>query len=230
MQRVGPLLRFVLFEPASNIQHFGDVVAGAAADAVGLFGNADEDGIHVEEFERFVELLGFGNRRAIVGFAGHDQCGRFDFGDEIGEGALHVIVGVVPGKTGEPVFGNEGNVGGEREAIPVDDGIERSRGAEAFGVLDGPAGENAAAAATSDEKIVGVDVALGDYGINAAVEVVKIVAGIGEMDETAKILAVAGAAARVEVKTDVAAGSQHLLFEIETVAVVGEGTAVNFKN
>jgi len=26
----------------------------------------DEDGIHVQEFERFVELLGFGNGRAIV--------------------------------------------------------------------------------------------------------------------------------------------------------------------
>ena len=112
-----------------------------------LLGNADKDGIHVEEFQRFVELFGFRNGRAIVGLAGHDQCGSFDFGDEIGERALHVIVGVVPGKSREPVFGNEGNVGGERKAVPIDDRIERRGGAETVGVLDGPAGEDAAAAA-----------------------------------------------------------------------------------
>jgi len=153
------------------------MVAGAAGDAVGLFGNANEDSIHVEEFERFVELLSFGNGSAIVGFTGHDQCGRLDFGDEIGEGALHIIIGVLPGKTGEPVFGNEGDVGGECEAVPIDDRVERSRGPETIGVLDGPAGENAAAAATGDKKIVRVDVALGDNRVDPAIQIVKIVAG-----------------------------------------------------
>ena len=32
----------MLVEPAGNIQHFGDVVAGAAADAVGLLRDAHE--------------------------------------------------------------------------------------------------------------------------------------------------------------------------------------------
>ncbi len=204
MQRAGLHLGFVLFKPAGNIEHFGDVMAGAAADAVGLFGNADENRFHVEKLECFVELLGFGNGRAIVSFAGHDQRGRFNFGDEIGERALHVVVGVIPGETGEPVFGDERDIRGEREAVPVDDRIERGCGAEALGVLDGPTGENAAAAAAGDEKIVGIDVALGDDGVDAAIEIVKIVAGISVMDEIGKILAIAGAAARIDVENHVA--------------------------
>ena len=40
---------FVLVEPACYVQHFGDVVAGAAADAVGLFRDTDEHGFDVEE-------------------------------------------------------------------------------------------------------------------------------------------------------------------------------------
>src|SRR6266852_1014461 len=230
MRGAGLLLRFVLFEPARNIQHFGDVMAGAAADAVGLFGNADEDRIHVEEFERFVELLGFGDGSAIVGFAGHDQSGRFDFGDEIGERALHVVVSAVPGKTREPVFGDEGDVRSEREAVPVDDWIEGSSGAETFGVLDGPAGEDAAAAAAGDKEIAGVDVAFGDYSIHAAVKVIKIIAGISVMDEIGEILAIAGAAAGIGVEHHVPSRGIHLHFEVETVTIVGERTAVNLKN
>ncbi len=65
-------LRFVLFEPARDVEHFGDVVAGAAADAVRLFGNTDKNGIHIQEFESFVKLFGFGNGSALVGLAGHD--------------------------------------------------------------------------------------------------------------------------------------------------------------
>src|SRR6267154_681969 len=230
MRGVGPLLRFVLFEPARNIQHLGDVVAGAAGDAVGLFGNANEDSIHVEEFERFVELLSFGNGSAIVGFTGHDQCGRLDFGDEIGEGALHIIIGVLPGKTREPVLGDEWNVGSEREAVPIDDGIESSRGAETISVLDGPAGENTTAASAGDEEIVGVNVAFGNDGVDAAVEIGIIVARISVMDEISKFFAVARATSRIGVENHVATRGQDLLFEIETVAIVGERAAVNLKN
>src|SRR5216683_3220682 len=223
-------LGFVLVEPAGYIQHFGDVMAGTTADSVRLFRNADENRLDVEEFQGGVKLLGFGDGGAVVGFAGHDQSGRFDFADLIGERALHVLFGIVPGIAGEPIFCGPGNVGGEHEAVPVDDGIERRGGAEAVGVLDGPAGEDAAAAAASDEEIVGVDVALGDNGVDAAIEVVKIVARISVMDEIGKILAVAGAAAGIYVEDHVASGRQDLFFEIEAVAVVGEGTAVNFKD
>ena len=50
-------------------------------------------------------------------------------------------------------------------------------------MLDGPAGENAAATATGDKKIVRVDVAFGDNRVDPAVQIVKIVAGIGVMNE-----------------------------------------------
>src|SRR5712692_6570678 len=97
-------------------------------------------------------------------------------------------------------------------------------------MLDGPAGEDTTPAATGDEEIVGVNVALGNDGVDAAVEVIKIVARVSVMDEIGKILAVAGAAAGVYVKNHVAPGCQHLFFKIETVAIVGERTAVNFKD
>ncbi len=63
----------MLVEPASNIKHFSDVVAGAAANAMGLLGDAHEDRINIQKFEGFVELLGFGNGCAIVGFAS-ERC------------------------------------------------------------------------------------------------------------------------------------------------------------
>ena len=116
------------------------------------------------------------------------------------------------------------------EAVPVDDRIERSGGAEALGVLDGPAGEHAAAAAAGDEEIVRVDVALGDDGVDAAIEIVEIVAGIGVVNEVGEFLAVAGAAARIGVEDDVAHRSPDLFFEIEAVAIVGERAAVNFED
>jgi hypothetical protein len=43
----GLRLGFVLFEPAGDVEHFGEVVAEAAADAVGLFADANEDGVNV---------------------------------------------------------------------------------------------------------------------------------------------------------------------------------------
>ena len=67
----------MLLEPAGDIEHFGDVMAGAAADAVGLFGDADENGVDVEKLEGCVELLGFGDGSAIVSFAGHDAAWAF---------------------------------------------------------------------------------------------------------------------------------------------------------
>jgi len=53
-QHAAPLLvtlglGFVLVEPAGYVQHFGDVVAGAPADAVRLFRNADEDGVDIQQ-------------------------------------------------------------------------------------------------------------------------------------------------------------------------------------
>jgi len=114
------------------------------------------------------------------------------------------LVGVVPGIAGEPVFCGPGDVGGKDEAVPIDDGIEARSGAEAFGVLDGPSGKDAATAPASDKEIVGIDVAFSDDGVDAAVEVGEIVSWIGVMDEIGEFLAVAGAAAGVGVEDDVA--------------------------
>src|SRR5579859_2130554 len=205
-------------------------MAGTAADAVRLLGNAHEDGFNVHELQAGVELLGFGNGRAEVGFAGHEQRRRFDFIQEIGERALHVLVGVVPGIAGEPIFSGPRNVAGKDEAVPVDDGIEASRGAETVGVLDGPGSEHASAAATGDKEIVGVNVALGDDRVHAAVHVIEIVAGIGVVNEIGELFAVAGAAARIGIENDVAHGSPHLFFKIEAIAVITKRTAVNLEN
>jgi len=49
------------------------------------------------------------------------------------------------------------------------------------------------------------------------------------MDEIGKFFAIAGAAARIQIENDITL-PQHLFFEIETVAIVGEGTAVNLQN
>src|SRR6266853_6697839 len=97
-------LGFVLVEPASYVEHFGDVVAGAAADAVWLFRNADEHGFDIEKFQGGVKLLGFRNGCAVVLFAGHHQRRRFDFADLIGQRALHVLLAVVPGIAGKPIL------------------------------------------------------------------------------------------------------------------------------
>src|ERR1700674_1279741 len=230
MRRVWLHLRLVLFEPASNIQHFGDVVAGAAADAVRFLGDAYEDGVNIQEFQRCVELFGLGDGSAVVGLTGHDHRGGLYLCDETGEGTLHVVVGSIPGIPGEPIFGDEGNVGSEREAVPVDDRIERSRGAEAISVLDGPTGENTAPAAAGDEEIIRVDIALGDDGVDPAIQVVEIVTGIGVMDEVGKVFAVAGAAARIGVEHDVAPGGEYLFFKVKAVTVVGKGAAMNLKD
>src|SRR6266581_2023591 len=101
---------------------------------------------------------------------------------------------MVPGIAGEPVLRDKGNVGCEHKAVPVDDRIERSRGPKAVGVLDGPAGEDAATAAAGNKKIVGVDIAFGHYGVNAAIQVIEIVAGIGVVNQVGEFLTVAGAA------------------------------------
>src|SRR5882724_99668 len=170
-------------------------MAGETLNAVGFVGNANDHAVHALHFESSVELLTLGNRRAVVFFAGHDERRSFDLGDEIGEGAVHVVIGFFPGIRWEPIFGGPGNVRGEDEAVPVDDRIEDHGGTEAIGVLDHPTGKHTAAAATGNEQIVGIDIAFGDDRVDTAVHVVEIVAGIGVVNEVAKFRAVAGAAA-----------------------------------
>jgi len=48
LPRDGLLPGFVPLEPASNVQHFGDVVAGAATDTVRLFRDANKNGVDIQ--------------------------------------------------------------------------------------------------------------------------------------------------------------------------------------
>src|SRR3989304_759575 len=50
------------------------------------------------------------------------------------------------------------------------------------------------------------------------------------MDEVPELIAVAGASAGVGIEHDVIPGRHELLFDIESVSVVGEGSAVNLEN
>ena len=50
-------------------------------------------------------------------------------------------------------------------------------------MLDSPGGEDTAATSAGDEEIVCVDVASGDDGVDAAIQVGEIVAGISMVDE-----------------------------------------------
>src|SRR3989442_456519 len=79
-------------------------------------------------------------------------------------------------------------------------------------------------------ELVRFNVSFGDDAVAASVEFVKIVPWIGVMDKIGKFLAVAGTSGGIYVENHIASRGQHLLFKIETAAVVGEGTAVNFKN
>src|SRR5260370_4084937 len=223
-------LGFVLVEPAGYVEHFCYVMAGTAADTVRLFRNADEHSVDVEKFQRGVKLFRLGDGRAVVLCDSHNQGRRFDFADVIGQRALHVLLGVVPGIAGKPIFRGERNVAGEHEAVPVDDRIERGGGTETGGVLDSPGGEHAAAAAAGNVEIVGVDVALCDDSVDAAIEVVEVIAGIGMMDEVGELLAITGASARVGVELDGRRIITKMLFEIEAVAVIAKRSAVDFEN
>jgi len=59
---------------------------------------------------------------------------------------------------------------------------------------------------------------------------VEIVAGIGVMNQIGEFFAVTGAAAGVRVKDDVTLSRPDLRLQVETIAKVGEGTAVNLEN
>src|SRR6185437_6241676 len=220
----------VVVEPVLDVEDFGDLVAWAHAHSVRLARDANEHGLDFSELERGVILLRFGDGRAVIGFAGHEHGGRLDFADERNHGALHVLVRILPWRAGEPILAAEdGNVGGERPAIPVDDGIERSGRAEPIGAVNHPAGEDAAAAASGDEEIIGIDVALGDYGVDGGIQIVEIVAGIGVVDQIAEFFAIAGAAAGIDVDDDISGGGPDLFFDVEAIAVIGEWAAVNFE-
>src|ERR1700758_1574114 len=118
-------------EPVQGVDGFGDLVAGAAAQAVGLAGEADEGGFDFEEFQGGIVLLGFGNGSAEVFLAGHEKSRRLHVFHLRNYGALHVVVRVLPWIGAEPVLrAKGGEVGSEDPAIPIDDRIEAGGSSE----------------------------------------------------------------------------------------------------
>jgi len=125
-------------EPVQGVDGFCDLVAGAAAEAVRFTGETHESGFDLEEPERGVVLLGFGDGRAEVVFTGHEESGSLDVFHEGNYGTFHVVVRLVPGIAIEPVKGAErGKIRSEDPAVPVDDGVEAGGGHE-----NGPCGRS----------------------------------------------------------------------------------------
>ena len=91
-------------EPVEGVNDLSDLMAWVTAEAVGLARKAHESGLHFQEFERRVVLLGFGYGSAEVFIAGHQQSGRLHIFHQRNYRAFHVVVGVVPRIAGEPVF------------------------------------------------------------------------------------------------------------------------------
>ncbi len=72
-------LRFVLFEPSRNIQHFGDVVAGAAADAHSRdHGKESPRGANKQREWRYVKVMEAEKRMLVEGFVDTFACASLD--------------------------------------------------------------------------------------------------------------------------------------------------------
>jgi hypothetical protein len=141
-----------------------------------------------------------------------------------------VVLGVLPGQARVPVLPvRRVGVGGQRVAEPVDHRLGHDRGAEAIGLADDPRGEHAAAAAAGDEQVVGVDEAARDHRIDAADQVVVVLARVVLVDQVGELGAVARAAARVGVQHHVALRGVELDLRREVRAVGGEGAAVDLE-
>ena len=75
-----------------------------------------------------------------------------------------------------------------------------------------------------------IDVAPGEHGVDARVQIGEIVARIRVVDQVAEFAAVAGAAPRIGVEHDVATRRHELFFQIEAIAVIGKRPAVDLED
>ena len=120
-------------------------------------------------------------------------------------------------------------VGGADEAHPVDHRAVRRCGREAIGLADNPCRQHAAAAAAGDKHVALVNEALLQQLVDAAHQVVVILARIGVVDLVAERAAVARAAARVAVEHHVAVGGMLLPSVVEADAVHAVRPAVDMQ-
>ena len=105
-------------------------------------------------------------------------------------------------------------------------GLATTGRAEAIGLPDDPAAQDAPAAAPGDEEVLLVNEATLDQRIDTRHEIVVVVARVGVVDQIAELLPVAGAAPGVGEQDHIAGGGVQLDLRGEAVAVVGEGATV----
>src|SRR5207253_3838704 len=124
----------------------------------------------------------------------------------------------------------EGEVGGVPPVFPARDVALSHPGGKPLRVRDDPISEQAASAAASNAKFFVIDVTALNHFIDAAHEVLIIIAGIMILNDVSELLAVGDAAARVRIKHDVAFGRHPLKFVLENPAVSRMRTAVDVQN
>ena len=118
-------------------------------------GMRTSDGVDLAQLQRLVVLLRLRDRRAVVLLAGQQHGRRLHVADQRQRRAAPVVLGLLPGRRAEPVAVEERvDVGGQHEAVPVDDRLGDDRRAEAIRLADDPRGQHAAAAAAGDEQVV----------------------------------------------------------------------------
>src|SRR5439155_22598455 len=97
----------------------------------------------------------------------------------------------------------EGKVSRVPPVFPARDVTLGDAGGKPLRVRDHPVGEQAAAAAASNAKLFVIDVTAVDHFIDAAHQVLIVIAGIVILNDVSKFLAVGDAAPRIRIKHDV---------------------------
>src|SRR5262249_26361649 len=98
------------------------------------------------------------------------------------------------------------------------------------GLCDGPVGQQSAAAAAGDAHLLVVDVATTNELIDTGHQILVVVAGILVLNDVAKVLTVAGAAARVRIEHDVTLRRHPLKLVIEDESVSRVWSTVDVEN
>src|SRR5215472_1992889 len=196
-----------------------------------LAGKDDHGGWPFQKLQRAEQLLTARIlRSAVVGFAQHKQDRGVDILHKCNGGAAGIVLRILEGRCFEPEWLKESEIGGIPPRGPVRNVALRDGRGEPIRVRDCPVGEHTATAAAGYTEFLRVDVPTFEDFVHADHQVAVVVARIVILNEVAKILAVAGGAARVDVQNDVAFGRHPLKFVIKDPTVGSVRPAVNVQN
>src|ERR1700678_2678362 len=92
-----------------------------------------------------------------------------------------------------------------------------------------PCRQDTSSRASSDEKLIRIDVTRRDRGIDSAHQIVKIMVWIIVIDEVREFLAVGGGATWICIENHVARGGKQLEVRRESRPVASSWAPVNFK-